>query len=131
MPKQYIVIDGLDECETVERKQILDFFVSLVGECEGDEPGKLRILFVSQEYPDIKRVLHSSALASIAPSIVKLAPADNQNDIQMYARDLTSNIKSKFDLDSGQEHHLLSLTVERAHGKWSVDDIVSVAHASG
>lgn len=118
--KQYIIIDGLDECNAGERKQILDFFVNLVGVCEGDEPGKLRILFVSQDYPDIKRALHSSAITSIAPAIVNLTELNHQNhhnDIVMYARDQISKISTKFDLETEHEKHLESLILERAQGK--------------
>jgi hypothetical protein len=116
-PKQYIVIDGLDECEITERKQILELFVDILGECEISEPGKLRVLFVSQDYTDIKNALHSPAITRVVPRIVSISPNDNENDIQVYADDLTMQIKQKFDLDDMQQHNLRQLTVARGRGK--------------
>src|SRR5204862_7003488 len=53
--KQFVIIDGLDECSAMERKFVLSFFTSLVDKLDSKEPGKLRVLFVSQEENDIKK----------------------------------------------------------------------------
>jgi hypothetical protein len=70
VPKLFLVIDGLDECEIAERKGALETLTNLVGECNAAEPGKLRILVVSQYYPDIQRLLQSSGAVKLAPMII-------------------------------------------------------------
>jgi hypothetical protein len=122
--KQYIIIDGIDEFELPERKQILEFFVSLVGECDVDEPGKIRVLFVSQDYPDIKRALYSSIISRIVPKLLPLSTADNENDIRIYVTDLAAQIKTKFGLDDNQERVLRDLTVARAKGVLTIPAII-------
>lgn len=116
IPKLYIIVDGLDECEPGERKQILDFFVWLVGQCDTDEPGKLRVLFVSQDCSDIKRALHSSTVSRIAPKILPLSSTDNERDIRVYVNDWTAKIKQNFELNEEQADILRDMTVNRAHG---------------
>jgi hypothetical protein len=117
IPKLFVIIDGLDECEQIERKQLLDFFVDVVGQAETDEPGKLRVLFVSQEYSDIRRALHSSPMAIIAPKIIPLSSSDNEGDISTYVRvwvDRIANQHSPFTGDLIE--YLRNLTVARAKG---------------
>src|SRR5436190_15427186 len=46
--KQYIIIDGLDVCDVPERSLVLSFFKTLVDRSDTYEPGKLRVLFISQ-----------------------------------------------------------------------------------
>ncbi|ORY16158.1 C2H2 domain-containing protein [Clohesyomyces aquaticus] len=116
IPKQYIIIDGLDECEQSERKQILELFVQLVTQSEADEPGKLRVLFVSQDYVDIKRALHNSMNAKVTPRTISLSSMDNERDIRVYVNDLTTQIAQKHGLDGDQVDYLRDLTISRAQG---------------
>jgi hypothetical protein len=57
VPKIFIVIDGIDECEQKERRAILNFLVPAINDCE---PGNIRGFFISQELNDIKTALHNS-----------------------------------------------------------------------
>jgi vacuolar-type H+-ATPase subunit F/Vma7 len=116
IPRQFIVVDGLDECEVVERKQILEFLVQLASTCDLEEPGKLRILIVSQDYPDIKRTLHSSTNTRIVPRIITLPSTDNENDIRIFVNDWAGKVKEKHDLDNDQTDYIKQLTVKRAQG---------------
>jgi hypothetical protein len=118
--KQYIVIDGLDECEPVQRKLIVDFFNGLVNEQNADEPGKLRVLFVSQEYAEMKRALRRPTDSQLMPGLVKLGEGDNLTDIETYANVWSSKIKDKFELDSVEEMELRMNIVTRAKGKRTV-----------
>lgn len=114
VPKLFIIVDGLDECEQYERKQLLETFMEVIIQSEADEPGKLRVLFVSQNYPDIRRGLEKEKLI---PKIVALSASDNEGDIQTYVRGWVHRISIKFDpfLEDLAEY-LRNLTVARAKG---------------
>ncbi|KAF2638941.1 hypothetical protein P280DRAFT_470952 [Massarina eburnea CBS 473.64] len=115
VPKQFIVIDGLDECESFERKQLLRFLMDVIGHCDEVDPGKLRVMFVSQEYPDIKNALHS--LARVVPKIVSVTPADNKGDIQIYVRSWVNHIAERHaPFNEELAECLRDLTVDRAGG---------------
>lgn len=110
-----MVIDGLDECETVERKQLLEFIVDIVAQCDIIEPGKLRVLIVSQDFADIKRAL-SPPGGRVLPEIVSMSPTDTEDDIRMYTYIWAEQIAAKFDLDEETKCHLQNLTARRANG---------------
>jgi hypothetical protein len=113
VPKLFVVIDGLDECEPYERKQLLDTFVEVVTQCDIDDPGKLRVLFISQDFADIRR-----GLEKLAPEIVTLSPRDNNGDIQTYVRGWVDRIADKYDpFTHDLAEYLRNLTVSRAKGK--------------
>ena len=118
IPKKiFIVIDGLDECEQIERKQLLEFLIEIVTQCDTNEPGKLRIMIVSQDYVDIRKALHSSSASKIVPSIVSMSPTDNEGDIQSYVRSWVERIAAKNEpFDDEAKEYLRNLTVERAKG---------------
>lgn len=115
--KIYIIIDGLDECEQLERKQLLDFLVGVVTQSDTSDPGKLRVMVVSQEYGDIKRALHSPSSSKIVPSIVIISEADNRHDIKSYVRFWVDKIAAKHEpFDNEAKEYLRNLTVARAKG---------------
>ncbi|KAL5380194.1 hypothetical protein DPSP01_007994 [Paraphaeosphaeria sporulosa] len=115
--KMFIIIDGLDECEQLERKQLLDFLVGMVTQCDTSEPGKLRVMVVSQEYGDIKRALHNPSSSKIVPSIVSMSETDNRHDIHNYVRIWVDRIAVKHEpFDDEAKEYLHNLTVARAKG---------------
>ncbi|KAF2658989.1 C2H2 domain-containing protein [Lophiostoma macrostomum CBS 122681] len=124
IPKQFIIIDGLDECEIAERKQIMEFLISMITLCDNDEPGKLRVLVVSQDYGDIKKTLHSTVNTRIVPRIIPLTSSDNETDIRIFVNDWAGRIKAKHDLDDDQTEYLKHLTVRRAQGMFLYANLV-------
>lgn len=115
--KIFIVIDGLDECEQIERKQLLEFLIEIVTQCDTSEPGKLRVMIVSQDYVDIRRALHSSSVSKIVPNIVAISATDNEVDIKSYVRIWVDRIADKHEpFDDDAKEYLRNLTVERAKG---------------
>jgi hypothetical protein len=120
IPKLFVIVDGLDECE-VERKQAIDIFIGIVGLCDADEQGKLRVLFVSQEYADIRRALHSTAATRTTPRIIQLVDTDVETDISTYVRLWVDRIASKFTsaespFTGDMKEYLRNLTVANAKG---------------
>ncbi|PNP50376.1 hypothetical protein THARTR1_08903 [Trichoderma harzianum] len=80
--RQYIVIDGIDECEMIEARRAASFFMEQVTNCDNIKQGRLRVLFMSQQIPEL-------AKAEIMPegdACVKLKATDNAEDIKNYVR---------------------------------------------
>lgn len=97
--RQYIIIDGLDECESNHRKIILKFLLSLVQNVDRVKPGCLRLLIVSRNEPDIQQYMnvgHSLGLTA----------EDNEADIGLYVAMWLKEIQGKFEI-SNQAVHLL------------------------
>ncbi|KAM0433556.1 hypothetical protein ACHAQK_009172 [Fusarium lateritium] len=79
-PRQYIIIDGLDECESTEIKETALFFKKLVSKYDTSiRLGHLRVMFIGRETSDTRRNIPGDDCISIP-----LKPEDNQDDIQAY-----------------------------------------------
>ncbi|KAF2114940.1 C2H2 domain-containing protein [Lophiotrema nucula] len=115
VPNLSIVVDGLDECEPVERRQVLDLFLDLVALSDEEEPGRLRILIISQDYPDIRKLLYRES-SKVTVKTIPLRSSDNEKDIRVYVNDLANQIKVKYDLNDDQTGYLKDLTLSRAQG---------------
>ncbi|KAK8040668.1 hypothetical protein PG991_000456 [Apiospora marii] len=84
--RAFIVIDGLDECEERQRKESTDFLHAMIRTCDAADPGKLRILYVSRDEPDIRR--------SMTPAtILGLQVEDTQRDIGIYLNAQTKKLR--------------------------------------
>jgi hypothetical protein len=110
----WIVLDGLDECEKKEKKKILTWITTLLK--SEDQPGRLRVLLVSQDEGDIRRHLMKRPFISLHDS------PQHKQAIRMYATRKASKIAKKFDLSRGMaskpsESDIIRLVTERAQGK--------------
>lgn len=88
VPKTFIVIDGIDECEEQERKTMLKYFMSLINDYTLD-PGKIRGFFVSQPLSDIKSALRMA-------ETLKLTEEHSKLDINNYAVRWANKIQQRF-----------------------------------
>ncbi|OQV01238.1 NACHT domain-containing protein [Cladophialophora immunda] len=109
--RQYIVLDGLDECRPEERKSILSFLTSLVTRIDGRNPSKLRVLIVSQEEPDIRRWLSSA-------EEFPLKREDNSQDIRTFVQARIAEIQRKFELSVEASNLLAEHTCRNAAGQF-------------
>lgn len=109
LPKLYIVIDGLDECNTDQRKLVLSFLTETVVHCDNHNPGKLRVLLVSQDFLDIAKALQ-------AAPVLKLTAEDNKNDITAYVRVWCKKIQQKHALGINEVEDIENATCIRAKG---------------
>lgn len=119
VPKLFVIIDGLDECEQVERKQAIDNLMKIVGQCDTDVQGKLRILFVSQDYADIRKALHTNAATRMIPKILPLSDLDTGPDIRTYVKCWVDKIAINFPspkMTEDLKDYLRNLTVANAKG---------------
>ncbi|KAI8940928.1 hypothetical protein NX059_002183 [Plenodomus lindquistii] len=117
IPKVYIFIDGLDECEQSERKQVLQVLVEIASRCDEDDPGKLRILLISQDYADIRRMLLTSSRSRMVAKVISVTNANNEVDIKAFTNTWVDKIASRFSpLPDDTLEYLRNLTVANAKG---------------
>jgi hypothetical protein len=109
LAKQYIIVDGLDECSKVERNLVMSFFNSLVDRHDSKAPGRTRILFVSQDEFDIEKGLATAA-------VIKLNPTDLEDDIRWFVRESSMKIQAQYELDDPQAKYIIDSTCARAEG---------------
>ena len=109
IPKQFIIIDGLDECDIVQRKSVLALFTSIVERLDEREPGKLRILFVSQDFSDIRKALETA-------TVLDLSKEDNKNDIKSYINHWSKMIEQKYHLNTEDTEFIQESTLIRSQG---------------
>jgi len=107
--RKYIIIDGLDECTSDNRFRILNFLMNLIQDLDVKEPGKKRLLIVSQNESDIKKALLSA-------QELELKWEHNRNDIEQFVARWARNIGDKFELNEEQEDYIRSITCRRAAG---------------
>ncbi|KAH7110714.1 hypothetical protein EDB81DRAFT_831516 [Dactylonectria macrodidyma] len=116
--RQYIIIDGLDECETLEEiLQTARFFMGQVTKCDNEiKQGRLRVLFMSQPLPDL-------AKAKIMPeddACVQLKSTDNAEDIRAYVKKRIPGFSEKratssgFNLSEDDEGQIESIICRRS-----------------
>lgn len=87
------VIDGLDECPERERKAFLEYMNTMIEETRSTITGKLRVLVVSQQYGDIRRLLSSAA-------VLTMGVEHNGEDIREYVDCKMTAIGERFTLDT-------------------------------
>lgn len=110
--RTYIIIDGLDECTPDNRSQVLNFFTDLMQNPDMEEPGKNRLLILSQNELEIKRAL-------VEAQDLELKREDNRSDIELFVTLWARDIRDKFELDKEQEDHIKSKTCLQAVGRAS------------
>jgi hypothetical protein len=113
IPQIFIIIDGLDECELVERKAVLTFLTSMVDHCDASIPGKLRVLIVSQDYKDIEKFMK-------AVPTVALTSDHSKADIEEYVLAKAHDLQSKYGLALVQGENICKTACVRADGKYRI-----------
>jgi hypothetical protein len=113
IPNQYIIIDGLDECEKPEIRQCLSLLTTVVSRQDNIDPGRLRLLVVSRDIPEIKK--HLTADGATA-NIVKIQPQDNEDAIAKYVRQCIDLFPSALKLNKDERERIKELTCSKAKG---------------
>lgn len=118
--RQYIIIDGIDECEMIEARKAAKFFMERVTICDNINQGRLRVLFMSQQIPEL-------AKADIMPeddACVELNATDNAEDIRNYVKkrildfSKISATNSGFHLSEGDKQQIESIICRRSGGSF-------------
>ncbi|KAH6647231.1 hypothetical protein BKA67DRAFT_582033 [Truncatella angustata] len=113
IPHQYIIIDGLDECEKPEIKQSLPILTAVVARQDNTEPGRLRLLIVSRDMPEIKRPLSCETTTA---NIVKIESKDNEEAISNYVTQRLSQFPPALNLTKNEMDRIRDLTCNKAKG---------------
>ncbi|KAH5205185.1 hypothetical protein HBI18_154700 [Parastagonospora nodorum] len=121
VPKLFFVVDGLDECDPNERREVLSVLTKLVNDLNIVEPGSLRVLIISQHFPDIQRGVEGSGSAQLAPRIIRITEKEVDSDIVTYIRALVEDIATR-NSSAGEpfneniKEYLRNLTLVNAKG---------------
>jgi hypothetical protein len=107
----FIILDGLDECEPKQAERTLTSLSQLVQECDKLQPGKLRLLIVSQNVSHVKDHLPTEVES------FRLEHADNREDIEAFTRHHTRNLMQKQRLSIDQEETLYRNLCARSGGE--------------
>lgn len=110
-PRVAIIIDGLDECEKVERGLLLEYLNASVEKIHSTTPGKLRVLISSQQDGDIRKMMSSAEVLTLSVEL-------NGDDIRSYVNHRLAEIAKKFDLDETLEKEVACMTCSKASGKY-------------
>jgi hypothetical protein len=104
----HIVIDGVDECDSAERKKIISGITAIL---RNESSGRIRAIFISQPEIDIRSLLRNA-------TVIRLRETDNESDISEYARRWCLKIQNKFVLAEAKRDSIHSLVCEAAGGKF-------------
>lgn len=110
--KLRLIVDGVDECSETDRKALLHYLTTLVEETTSTTSGKLRILIVSQQYGDIRRLLSSAASLTVELE-------HNGNDIRDYVDCKMEVIAQRFNLDERSKTTVAEQIYMRSSGELS------------
>ena len=105
-----IIIDGIDECEEVEEKKTIEWFLSMVEDITKDNAGTTRLLFISQ-----RDKLTESLLAQA--SVIPLDSQYHQEDIQTYAHHWSVKIQRKFGIPENSAIQIGTAVAAQAEGE--------------
>lgn len=109
IPKAFLVIDGLDECDDTERRLILDFLSEVINLCDSKTPGKVRVLILSRDEPDIRRAL---AIATV----IRIGRQDTLQDIESYIQYHASQVQQKFKLPDVDREYIEQNVLDKSDG---------------
>lgn len=101
----YLVLDGLDECQSDEEQDIIEWVLRLSQSVVG-----VRVLFAGQ------RDNVTDKLLSTQPSISLDKESEHHHDVEVYCQNFVGNIGSKFDATSAQEKAIVELVSKGAQG---------------
>ncbi|KAK5636189.1 hypothetical protein RRF57_011901 [Xylaria bambusicola] len=108
---QFIIIDGVDEIETPQRKPLLQFFVGIVDKCDTYKPGKVRVMFLGHDLADYQQLkcMESAIIITLDKNTV-------QKDIQLFLAEKAKRLKEKFHLTEEELYSAQALTITRSDG---------------
>ena len=110
LEKTCIIIDGLDECDKDVRREIISLFTTLVKERNDAVPGSVRVLFVSTDEADIRKLLSKAVCLT-------LKGTDNFVEMQDYTRTWAKRIQDLHTLTDQRMEEIVSEVMTRADGK--------------
>ena len=117
----YLIIDGVDECEEIEEKKIITWFLAACENSTKDNAGTIRLLFISQRDKVTEALLAQAAM-------IPLDSKYHQEDIQTYAHHWSIKIQRKFRIPQCSAAQIGTDVAAQAQGEGNTNAIL--AHAS-
>lgn len=110
---QFIVIDGLDEIDPKERKTLVQFLARTVDRCDTHDPGKIRVLFVSHDLVDIRKIQRIETA-----TVLDLNPDDTQQAIRKFVDKNIDRLRER-GLEDDEAQWAQKLIISRSNGGFS------------
>ena len=110
--KTFVLVDGIDECDKKEARLLVNVICDMVTVCDTQNPGKLRVMVISQDEPDIRRNL--SAFSELSLKVI-----GNEDDIHRFVDVWCGKIQGKFELEEWERNYIFESTCHRANGECS------------
>jgi len=108
--KLYVVLDGIDECDREERKEIVNVFEDISESFSPDDADSFRCMFVSQDDSLARKDFSKMVL-------LKVTERDVEKDIRTYAAAWSAKIQSKFELTAERQKFIEDSITAKAEGK--------------
>lgn len=116
--RTYIILDGLDECNREDRKEITSWFRDLIDSPSRTDFGSIRCLFISQDDGPGRKDL------SMLPTL-KIRGEDNRCDIELYANAWSKKIQEKFELQDDNRDEIAGRIVTASGGMFLLAKLIS------
>lgn len=113
IPDQYIIIDGLDECEKPVIRDTLRILSSVVTQQDAIDPGRLRLLIVSRDLIEIRKSL---SMEQANPDIFKIEADHNAEAIELYVNLRMDMFDPNFELSEEKRQEIIEKTLDAAKG---------------
>lgn len=110
IPRSYLIIDGLDECDMTERKMTLGFLAEMVDACDNVDPGKMRLLILSRGEPDIRKAMATS-------TVVRVDEQDTIEDMRCFINNRAATLQNKFNLSAEDRAYVEKNVLDRSDGE--------------
>ncbi|KAL2056061.1 hypothetical protein ABVK25_003704 [Lepraria finkii] len=106
----FLIIDGIDECNTVERRKFLTFVPPIVGKAKDVQENTMRGLFINRDEGSIRRMFSQAVIRKIGVN-------DNSPDIRSFTALQVSKLVEKFEISEAIGVKLISMVTGRAKGE--------------
>lgn len=108
----FIVVDGLDEFGKEDRASAIKFISQIVdkSDTKSNITGKIRVLFVSQDLKDMRKLLPSA-------EILDIVPEDVEDDIKTFVNQKSKDLADNFELTDVELEKLKRMTIQGARGQ--------------
>ena len=110
--KAYIILDGIDECRRNERKNIVQWFRTLIDNLPPSEPDRYRCLFVSQDDGVARKDF--AGLSSI-----KISADDNRGDIEEYCKTQAELLRNSLNLTKEKADSIAEFVTKSTNGTYT------------
>ena len=104
----WIIVDGLDECEKKEKKNILTWIMATVN--ADNHTGRIRLLVISQDEGYIRKFLAKRPVISLS------GVPQHEEAIRAYASRKSARLREKFELSPPTERHITAMVTARSKG---------------